>query len=115
MSRKVTPHPKPSKPRHFIRAWRKYRGLTQERLAERIEATAGLISQLETGETNYTQQTLEALAYALDAEPGDLISRDPNMEGSIIDLTRLLSAASDTERKRALRVLKEILGTGTDG
>mgnify|MGYP007026941206 CR=1 FL=1 len=52
---------------------------------------------------------------ALDAEPGDLISRDPNMEGSIIDLTRLLSAASDTERKRALGVLKEILGTGTDG
>ena len=62
---KISPHPKPERPRHFIREWRKFRNLTQERLAERIDKTHGLISQIENGDTDYTQSTLEALADAM--------------------------------------------------
>lgn len=69
---------KPTRARHFIRAWRKYRGLTLEQLAERVEVTHGAISQLERGETNYTQPMLEAIAKALQCTPADLIMRDPN-------------------------------------
>jgi DNA-binding XRE family transcriptional regulator len=46
--------------RHFVREWRKFRGLTQERLAERTPFTTGAISQLETGRTKYTQDMIEA-------------------------------------------------------
>ena len=42
-----------------------------ERLAERIDVTAGALSQLERGDTGYTQPMLEALVEALSCEPAD--------------------------------------------
>ncbi|UJW87921.1 helix-turn-helix domain-containing protein [Devosia sp. SL43] len=114
MATKVRPIPKPTKPRHFIRQWRKYRRLTQEQLADRIDATSGAISQLENGIINYTQPTLEALAYALNCEPGDLLTRDPNLDGAIIDLMRLI------RQKDAAATVMALLNalpdrTGTEG
>jgi transcriptional regulator with XRE-family HTH domain len=61
----------------FIRQWRKHRGLTLDRLADRIGVTAGALSQLERGDVSYTQSMLEALADALSCEPADLLMRDP--------------------------------------
>ncbi len=87
---RVTPHPKPAKPKHFIKAWRTFRGLTQERLAERMGVSPGLISQLENGITSYTQQTLEAAAFAMICEPWDLLMRDPSKEGEVIDLMAII-------------------------
>jgi transcriptional regulator with XRE-family HTH domain len=113
MAKKVRPIPKPQQPRHFIREWRKYRGLTQERLAERIGLTGGAISQLETGQTHYTQSTLEALAEALNCEPGDLLSRDPALEGQIVDLLRLIRQKDQAMVTTVLRALPD--RTGTEG
>lgn len=72
--------PKPETPRHYVREWRKFRKLTQERLAEKTPFTTGAISQLETGRTKYTQDMIEALAIALECKPGDVISRDPYVQ-----------------------------------
>lgn len=102
MAKTITPHPKPAKPRHFLREWRKYRRLTQEKLAERTELTSGAISQLENGIVNYTQPTLEALAYALSCEPGDILSRDPSKDGEVIDLLRLI-------RQKDMAVVRAII------
>lgn len=77
MARPITFTAKDGAPRHYVREWRKYRGLTQEKLAERTPFTTGAISQLETGRTRYTQDMLEALAAALECKPGDLLSRNP--------------------------------------
>lgn len=115
MTTKVTPHPKPEKAKHFIRAWRKYRRLTQEQLAERAELTSGAISQLENGIINYTQPTLEALAYALNCSPGDLLSRDPRTDDAVADLRAILATANIEDQQKAIRVLREMFGTGTDG
>ena len=60
--------------RHFLKAWRKHRGLTQDQLAERVEVTHGAISQVETGRTGYSQPLLEAAASALNCRPGDIIN-----------------------------------------
>lgn len=87
---KTRPHPKPSKPKHFLKEWRVYRGLTQERLAERMGVSNGLISQLENGQTAYTQSTLEGAAFALNCEPADLLTRDPSKEGEVVDLLALI-------------------------
>lgn len=114
MAKKITPHPKPKKAKHYLREWRKYRGLTQEVLAERTELTSGAISQLENGIINYTQPTLEALAYALNCEPGDLLSRDPVKEGEVVDFMRLLRDRNLTVSE--IRAVVEALPrTGTDG
>lgn len=114
MTNRVTPIPKPSRPRHFVREWRKYRGLTQEQLAERIEKTHGAISQLENGKIDYTQGMLEALAEALRCDPGDLLSRDPNKEGAVIDLLRIMRVASESDQNRIIRIAQELLKDGTD-
>ena len=71
MSIKSAPH------RHFIREWRKFRGLTQEQLASRLEVDRTTISKIESGKQEYSQGFLEATAYALRCEPADLIMRDP--------------------------------------
>lgn len=63
---------------HFIREWRKHRGLTLEALAEKVGLTHGSISQLERGEINYTQPTLEAIASALGCNAGELIMAPPD-------------------------------------
>lgn len=115
MVKQVRPILKPRKAHHFIREWRKYRRLTQEQLAERIDQTSGAISQLENGLINYTQPTLEALAVALSCEPGDLLSRDPAIDDAVYELQKILRMASGPDQEKALRVLREVLGTGTNG
>jgi transcriptional regulator with XRE-family HTH domain len=90
-------------PRHFIREWRKHRLLTLERLAERVGVTHGALSQLERGETNYTQPMLEALSDALVCTPGDLISRPPDKEPG---LAMIWEQASPEDRERIARVIE---------
>ena len=106
------PHPKPKKPRHFVRQWRKYRGYSQEKLAEIVGVTDGAISQLERGDTNYTQQMLEALAVALMCEPADLIMRDPtDSEG----IWSLWDRAKPGQRQAIVAVAESLIKTGTEG
>lgn len=89
----------------YIRQWRKFRKLTLEKLAERIDVTAGALSQLERGETGYTQPMLEALAEELRCDPADLITRDPAHDASIL---LLWSKIPEMGRARALSVLKAL-------
>ena len=67
---------------HFIREWRKARGMTQEQLAEAIGAAVSSISQLETGKQGYSQSTLEAIARALTTSTAELLTERPSA-GSI--------------------------------
>jgi len=52
---------KPRRAVWFLKAWRKYRGLSQEALGAKVGLTQGMISQLEDGTSNYTRQHLEEL------------------------------------------------------
>jgi transcriptional regulator with XRE-family HTH domain len=92
---------------HFIKEWRAHRALTQPQLAERLGTSKQSISRIEKGEQPYTQESLEALAQALDCTPADLISRDPRQEP---DLPIFDLPMSDKERVRdfirALRVTR---------
>lgn len=97
--------PKDGPPRHYVREWRKAKGLTQERLAERTPFSPGAISQLETGRTGYTQEMLEALADALGVKPGDLISRHPDIEADVVSL---FDDLSEDKRRIAIEMLKTL-------
>lgn len=91
---KVRSNPKPQGQRHYIREWRKHRGLTLEQLAERIDVTHGALSQLERGLVNYTQPMLEALAEALNCRAGDLVMRNPLAEDAVWTVQEQLAKAS---------------------
>lgn len=114
MSERVIPRFK-ERPRFYFKEWRKYRGLTQEELAGRIESTASSISQLETGKQGFTDSTLVAIADALNCEPGDLLSANPYMSGEVVDLTARLRKASPDLQRQAISIVRALLDTGTSG
>jgi transcriptional regulator with XRE-family HTH domain len=63
--------------RHFVREWRKFRGLTQEKLAEKLDTTKANISRIENLHQGYTQDFLEACAEVLKVDPAALLSENP--------------------------------------
>lgn len=111
MAKKVTPRLKSGPPAFFFRAWRKYRGLTQEQLAERVEMSVASVSQIETGTQGFTDTTLLAFADALNCEPGELLSRDPNIDGAVADLLQLIRRKDAATVMAFLNALPDKTGT----
>lgn len=68
---------------HYIKQWREARGLDQVQLGRLANLTKSLISQLERGETRYSQKSLEALAKALRVEPWVLLGVPPAYFGHL--------------------------------
>lgn len=85
----------------FVKAWRKYRKMTQEELASEAGMSTGNLSNIETGHQGYTQENLEALAPALGCHPADLVAGDPRQAGSIL---AIWERATDGERTQILKV-----------
>jgi transcriptional regulator with XRE-family HTH domain len=77
------PLPRPKFRRTYIAQWREYRNLTQEQLADRLEMTQSHLSMLENGKRGYTQETLEAVAEALQTDVASLLMRDPSAPDAI--------------------------------
>ena len=97
---------------HYIKEWRKYRGLTQEQLAERIGIARSYLTKIERGTRRYDQPFLEAAAEALRCEPGDIITRDPTEPEGIWSIWDTLNPL---QRQQAVAVIRAIRATGTDG
>jgi transcriptional regulator with XRE-family HTH domain len=68
---------KPKRGDTYISEWREFRGLTQEQLAERADLTQSHLSMLERAERGYTQNTLQAIAGALQVDVGQLLTVHP--------------------------------------
>lgn len=105
MAKKATPK-QPTNPRewHQLRAIRNAKKLSQEKLAEAIGLSQGMISQLESGESDYTRNHLEKLAKFFNVDQaelvGDVATGDP--------VYRLLREFPPEERHRAVEVLKSL-------
>jgi transcriptional regulator with XRE-family HTH domain len=67
--------------RHYLRDWRKFRGMTQFELADLIQKTASTIWRLENRESGLTQQMLDALAKALGTSRA-ILDQPPPLTGS---------------------------------
>jgi transcriptional regulator with XRE-family HTH domain len=94
-------------PKHYIREWRRHRGMTQDELAIAIQVDRTYLNKIERGKRRYIPSVLEAMAIALNCAPGDLISRSPDHSSEIESLYLSLSAE---ERCRAIAVLKTVFG-----
>jgi transcriptional regulator with XRE-family HTH domain len=97
---------------HFIKEWRKHRGLTQEQLAERIGITKSYVSKIESGKKRYDQPFLEAAAVVLQCEPADLLVRDPGDPDGIWSIWDQLKPV---ERGQVVEIAKTLKRTGTEG
>jgi transcriptional regulator with XRE-family HTH domain len=100
------------KPKNHLRAWREFRKMSQDELAQRLDTAKGVISLLENGKRPLSDKWLRRLAEVLETQPGHLLDVDPNeLDNDIIDIwTRI----PQTDRARAARVLREFTRTGTD-
>lgn len=97
-------------PNH-LKAWREFRKLSQEELAEKVGTTASQISMLETGDRGLSAKWLRKLAPALDVTPGHLLDHDPaTVDNDIIDIWMSIG---QRDRQQAIRVLRAFR-TGTN-
>lgn len=101
--------PTHSRNRTFLRAWRKYKKLTQEEAASRVDVDRTTLLRIEKGEIPYNQDFLEKLALAYGCDVSDLLTVDPlspNPPKLIFDRIR---AAPPEIQARALAVLDALL------
>jgi transcriptional regulator with XRE-family HTH domain len=96
-------------PNH-LKAWREFREMSQEELAEKVDTTASQISMLESGERGLSAKWLRKLAPALKTTPGHLLDHDPTtIDNDVFDIWM---AIDRRDRETALRVLRSFK-TGT--
>lgn len=111
--------PIPKRPPHrktFIREWRNSRGITLERLADRLKEFHGLeithasLSRIERGKQPYNQNQLEAIAEELGTDPPSLLMRNPQDPDGIWSIWE---QAKPGERQAIVEIAKTVLKTGT--
>jgi DNA-binding MarR family transcriptional regulator len=98
----------PHKPhRHFIREWMKTKGVTQEKLADRLGISQGTVSKALKSRTVLTEEYLIGIAEALDVQVADLF-RDPKSPTQ----EELLRGLSEPERQTVIRMIEALRNTG---
>jgi transcriptional regulator with XRE-family HTH domain len=90
--------------RHYMRAWREYRGMTQEQVARELGTDRGMISRYENNECGLTLAVQFKLFGALDITPAQFFQ--PPGQTS---LDALAQKASPERRKAILAVLQTML------
>lgn len=103
--------------KHFLKQWREYRGLSLERLANRMEVEPGgeqlmsamSLSRIERGKQPYSEELLNALGEALHCEPWELLSVNPLMDGQVVDLLRFIHDLDKRKAEKALTILQAAL------
>ncbi|WP_311770019.1 helix-turn-helix transcriptional regulator [Brevundimonas vesicularis] len=99
-------------PNH-VRAWRMFRHLTQEELAEAVGCSTATIGHIETGVRRLSDKWAHPIAKVLSTSPGYLLDHDPNdLPTAILDVWADIPEES---RPQALRVLESFKRTGTEG
>lgn len=98
-----------SPPPHYLREWRLFRGLTQQQLADAVNTSKTMISELERYNLQLSPKWLRRIAPVLRTQPGHIIDHDPaDLDTDIIDIW---AAIAERDRPQALRVLRSFTGT----
>jgi transcriptional regulator with XRE-family HTH domain len=100
------PQPRPKFRPTFIKQWREHRQLNQEQLADKLGMTQSHLSMLENGRRGYTQETLEAVAHALQTDTGSLLTRNPMADGDAI--WPIWNSAGPNEKRMIVDIAKTL-------
>jgi len=102
---------------NYLQAWREFRRMSREALAERVGTTGAVIWHLEQGERALSAKWLRRLAPALETTPGLLLDHDP--EDLPSDVFEIWLAADKIQRQQISALAKTMVdfkvSTGTDG
>lgn len=102
---------KSSKPAtNNLRAWREFRRLSQDQLAEKVGTKGNVIGHLESGERGLSDKWLRRLAPALGTTPGFLLDHKPgDLDAAYLEAA--LSVHAD-DREQAIQILKTFRRVG---
>lgn len=91
-------------PNH-LRAWRKHRGMTQQKLADTVKppTTKQVIAALESGQNGLSLKWLYRLADALETRAGYLLHDPEDVDGKWLAAT---DNVPQGRREEAIRILK---------
>lgn len=89
---------------NFLAAWREFRGLTQEALAEKVGTTGSVISLLESGKRKLSPKWLRRLAPELNTTPGFILDFSPDELPT--DILDVWGAIPEDRKDQALEVLR---------
>lgn len=98
--------PKNTKVWQQLRLLRKRRKLSQEKLAAQIGLTQGMISQLESGKSDYTRSHIEQLAQFFKVDAAELVATE-----GVESIYSILRSLPENDRPRAIEVLKALQRT----
>lgn len=101
-------------PVNNLAAWRKFRGLSQAELAEKVvpPTTQGQIAHLESGRSGLSTKWLYRLADALETTAGMIIDHNPNDLDN--DILEIWANANVQDRAKISEIARLIVKTGTD-
>lgn len=100
------------RPPHFLRQWRIFRGLTQQQLADEVNTSKTMISELERFHLQLSPKWLRKIAPVLRTQQGHILDHDPDeLDSDIIDIWARID---DRDKAQALRVLRSFERTGTN-
>lgn len=106
----------------YLAAWRRFRGLTQAQVLDRLAEfddpllplTAASLSRLENNKQPYSQRILEALADVYDTDPGALLTHDPFKEGKVLDLLHRLPPRDLVQAEAMLEAMARVAEARSD-
>jgi transcriptional regulator with XRE-family HTH domain len=92
--------------------WRKFRGLTQEQVAERTCIDQSTVQRIEAGRLPFNEETLERFALAFGCDMQDLFMVNPLKPDAPKLVYDRLRAAPKELQDRAIAVLDALLKAG---
>lgn len=101
-------------PTHYIQKWRKLRAMTIKDVGEAADLSTSMISQLETGRSRYSQESLEKVAKALDVEPWELLVIDPMENNNVWRYflpPTLLDEIAEEDQPKLIELIKNNIDT----
>ncbi len=99
-------------PNH-LKAWMRFRKVKGAKLAEALDITPGMVSDLANSNRALSAKWLRRIAPALNTTPGLLLDHDPfELDNDIIEIWL---KANDAQRRQISEVAKALVKTGTEG
>jgi DNA-binding Xre family transcriptional regulator len=95
--------------RWYLKEWRKHRHLTLQQVADRLDTSPSVLSDLENGKKRINEDWMAGFAWAYQCDPSDLL-RDPAMPTR----DELLAMGTPDQLRAAMQLIKT-MKTGTDG
>jgi transcriptional regulator with XRE-family HTH domain len=99
-------------PNH-LRAWRLFRNLTLEELADEVGTSSNMIGYLETGERGLSAKWLRRLAKPLKTTPGHLLEHDPATLPN--DIVEIWMSANEEQRAQLSDIAQALVKRGSGG